>query len=262
MANVLEKICSKTAEHVERQKAKTSQADLLAIISETSPARGFVKALQNCHDRPSLIAEIKKASPSKGLIRADFNPAELARAYEQGGASCLSVLTDVPYFQGNDAYLKQARDACNLPVLRKDFMIDPYQIYESCALGADCVLLIMAALDDVLAHELYDIALSLGMDVLIETHDEEEIERALKFEANMIGVNARNLKTLEVDLQTTHKLASQLENTDVRVAESGVFDYQSITALQASEYNAFLVGESLMRQDNVCHATQKLLGTI
>ncbi len=262
MGNVLEEICSKTAAHVAKQKAAIPMDAVKSNAANAPPARGFINALMRCNDRPALIAEIKKASPSKGLIRADFNPPLIARAYEQGGATCLSVLTDAPYFQGDDAYLRQAREACSLPVLRKDFMIDPYQIYESRALGADCILLIMAALSDERASELHSLAKDLGMDVLVETHNQEEVVRAQLLNPEMIGVNARNLKTLAVDIQTSHDLAPKIQTTPIRVAESGITDNASINALQASGYNAFLVGESLMRQDNITHATEKLLGTI
>ena len=256
--SVLDKICADKKIHVERQKSLKSIADLEAIAQEQTPPRGFIQALQKTS--PALIAEIKKASPSKGIIRADFNPVTIAKTYEKAGASCLSVLTDSPYFQGSDDYFLAVRKAVPLPLLRKDFMIDPYQIIESRALGADCVLLIMACLSDAQAQELYALTESLGMDALFEVHDAEECDRALALSPKMIGVNNRNLKTLEVNLQTGLDLAKNIPDTILKVAESGLSTYNDIEAFQRHGYAAFLVGESLMRQDNIEQAVLILMG--
>ena len=259
--SVLEEICEKKRSHVEERKEQVPLEDLKTQIEEQTPPRGFIKRIQNMNG-PALITEVKKASPSKGLIREDFDPAEIAKAYEDSGAACISVLTDAPYFQGSDEDFKAARAAVSLPMIRKDFMTDEYQIYESRALGADCILLIMAALDDSLAKALSALSEELGMDVLVEIHDESELERALTLNPKMVGVNNRNLKTLDVDVQTSFDLVEKMPTKITKIAESGLSDFATISNLQTAGYEGFLVGESLMLQENISAATQKLLGNI
>ncbi|HET6518419.1 MAG TPA: indole-3-glycerol phosphate synthase TrpC [Geminicoccaceae bacterium] len=262
MADVLAEICAVKRGHVARCKRELPLAELEARLPE-GPPRGFVRALRAVVDagRPALIAEIKRASPSRGLIRPDFDPPALARAYARGGATCLSVLTDGPYFQGADRYLTEARAAVDLPCLRKDFTLDPYQVVEARAIGADAVLLIMAALGDALAGELLACAGELGMDVLVEVHDGDELDRALRLDgARLIGINNRNLKTLKVDLNTTVELARRVPGDRLLVCESGIHTADDLRRMRAAGAHVFLVGESLMRQPRVDLATAALLG--
>ncbi len=261
MADILAKICNDKRKYVWAQRLKVPEEELLPLLDDIEPPRGFHDALKRRvrNRKVGLIAEIKKASPSKGIIRENFDPAALAKAYRDGGATCLSVLTDEPYFQGKDAYLQQARDACMLPVLRKDFMLDEYQVTEARALGADCILLIMAALDDQTAMRLEGRAFQLGMDVLIEVHDEIELERALRMSSRLIGINNRNLKTMQVSLKTTEKLAAQIPAGYTVVCESGIQTHANIEQMHQSGVFCFLVGESLMRQEDVAEATRTLL---
>jgi indole-3-glycerol phosphate synthase len=263
MTDVLERIAAYKREDVAARKAALSQDAIEARAALASAPRGFRAALETrveATGRPALIAEIKKASPSKGLIRADFNPPELAKAYECGGASCLSVLTDGPSFQGDDSFLAAARDAVALPCLRKDFLVDPWQVAESRALGADCILIILAMIDDRLAEELLSEAGRFGMDALIETHDEAEMARACKLGGDLVGINNRSLRTFEVDLETTERLAMLSPVRALLVAESGIFTPDDVQQVSDAHAQAILVGESLMRQDDVEAATRALLG--
>ena len=262
MGTVLDRICDDKREHIARCKSERPMAQVEAAAEAQPAPRGFLNALRahQGQGRYGLITEIKKASPSKGLIRADFDPPSLARAYAAGGASCLSVLTDEPYFQGADAYLVAARAAVDLPVLRKDFMLDPYQVVEARGLGADCILLIMAALSDDQARELESLAFELGMDVLIEVHDLEELERAkTHLKSELIGVNNRNLKTLDVDLATTEACAAALPEGCLAVSESGLGGPEDLARMARAGCRSFLIGESLMRQDDVATAVRSLL---
>lgn len=258
--NVLDRIITYKREEVAARRKALGWRDLDAAIRKQSPTRGFDAALRASSDRPALIAEIKKASPSKGLIRADFEPRTLARAYASGGAACLSVLTDAPSFQGREQYLVEAREASTLPALRKDFIIDDWQVAESRAIGADAVLIIMAAVDDVLASDLMDAAVGHDMDALVEVHDESELDRAVRLGAKLIGVNNRSLATFETDLKTTERLAPRAPAHVLLVSESGISTHADIARLQRAGARAFLVGESLMRQDDVEAATRTLLG--
>ncbi|MFQ5984192.1 MAG: indole-3-glycerol phosphate synthase TrpC [Alphaproteobacteria bacterium] len=262
MSDVLARICADKRIEVARRKRARPLARVLDAARAADPTRGFAAALRRLvtQGRFALIAEIKKASPAHGLLRADFDPTSLARAYRTGGATCLSVLTDGPYFQGDDAHLTSARGAVDLPCLRKDFLLDPYQIVEARAIGADCVLLIMAALDDGAAAELEAAALDWGMDVLVEVHDEKELERALGLKTRLIGINNRNLKTLAVDLSTTKRLVRLVPRGTEVVSESGLNGHADLRRMAAHGVRRFLVGEALVRQKDVAAATAALLG--
>lgn len=265
MSDVLREICARKAEHVALRKTEVSEAALGERAKNQPAPRGFLAALRShvASGGIGLIAEVKKASPSQGIIRADFDPATLARAYETAGAACVSVLTDTPYFQGEDAHFIAARAAVGLPMIRKDFIIDPWQVLETRAMGADCVLLIVAALEVPQAKEIEAVALELGMDVLIETHDEHEVETALThLRSRLIGVNNRNLRTLKVDLATTERLAPRIPSDYLPVCESGVHSDKDIARIKAAGVNCFLIGESLMRQPDVELATRELLRAV
>ena len=257
----LAEICATKREEVAARKARATIDDLDRMAAGTSPPRGFCSALEaKSASGFGLIAEIKKASPSKGLIRNDFRPAEHAAAYEQGGAACLSVLTDAPYFQGHEDYLMDARAACSLPVLRKDFMVDPWQVAEARSIGADAILIIVAALDDSVMAEMEAAAIERGMDVLVEVHDAAEMERAARLSSRLIGTNNRNLKTFQTNIATTTQLAPIAPQGSLLVAESGINTHRDVQHLAAGGVRCLLVGESLMRQADVTAATRALLG--
>lgn len=254
---VLQEILNRKAEEVEERRNRISEADLKAGIADVAPPRAFVKSLENkiANGQAGVIAEIKKASPSKGVIRNDFFPAEIAKSYEKGGAACLSVLTDVDFFQGCDNYLKEVKNATKLPVLRKDFMIDDYQIYESRAIGADCILLIVAAFsngqkDFERMSSLNSLALELGMDVLVEVHNGSELEQALRLPNRLIGINNRNLKTFTTSLENTFSLLPKIPADRLIVTESGINTTDDVAAMRGHNIHAFLVGEALMRADD------------
>ena len=261
MSDTLTKICAHKREHIAARKAEVPLSALAAALGRQTATRGFARSLERAvhANGVGLVAEIKKASPSKGLIREDFDPETIAQAYEAGGAACLSVLTDIPYFQGDDEHLIAARSATNLPVLRKDFMLDPYQVVEARALGADCILLIMAALEDAQAAELEAAALEHGMDILIEIHNAAELDRALKLRSRMLGINNRDLATLSVDLATTEALAPHVPSDYMVVSESGLHRGEDLARMNRAGVKCFLIGESLMRQENVAAATRTLL---
>jgi len=260
MSDILTTILARKAEEIEQRSRVRPLSELRARALNQPATRGFVRAIRNKLDAgdAAVIAEVKKASPSKGVIRADFRPAEIARSYEAGGAACLSVLTDVDFFQGDDAYLQQARAACTLPVLRKDFVVDPYQVLEARAIGADCILLIVAALDDGPMAELAALAADLGMDVLVEVHDIDELERALQIPARLLGINNRNLRTFEVSLDTTLALRDAVPRDRILVSESGIATVGDVVRLRQDGVGAFLVGETFMREDDPGRALQRL----
>jgi len=251
MSDILQTILARKADEIRERAARLPLRELSARCEGLPEPRGFAAALQAkiAAGQPAVIAEIKKASPSKGVIRADFHPADIARSYELGGAACLSVLTDVDFFQGSDAYLQEARAACALPVLRKDFVIDAYQVHEARLLGADCILLIVAAIDDAALAELTHLAMDLGMDVLVEVHDIDELERALQVPALLVGINNRNLRTFEVSLDTTLAMRNAVPRDRLLVTESGIFTPDDVALMRGNDVHAFLVGEAFMRAD-------------
>lgn len=260
--DMLAEICAETRRMLERSKQEVPLEELKSAIEQAAPPREFGRILYEAAARNgvALIAEIKKASPSGGLIRPEFDPAALALAYREGGATCLSVLTNAPYFQGSAEHLQAVKKAVDLPILRKDFILDPWQVYESRAMGADCILLIMAALSDDEARELEALARSLGMDVLAEVHDRTELKRALGLQTRLIGINNRNLRTLKTDLETTLSLAPLVPLERFPIAESGIRTHADIVRLRAAGVHAFLVGEHLLRQPDITAATRAMLG--
>ena len=263
MSGTLSHICAEKREHVARCREERPLPEMIVLAQTASPARGFLRQLTQARaaGRYGLIAEIKRASPSQGLIRKDFDAVALAKAFEAGGASCLSVLTDEPWFQGRDDYLTVAREATALPALRKDFLLDPYQIYEARALGADCVLLILAALDEEAASLLEKTAFALGMDALIEVHSKAELDRALAMHSALIGINNRNLETLEVNLETTERLARHVPKDRLVVCESGLSTAEDLARMAKVGVTTFLIGESLLRASDVAAATKALLAS-
>ncbi|CAN4280711.1 indole-3-glycerol phosphate synthase TrpC [Pseudoxanthomonas sp. LjRoot125] len=260
MSDILTTILARKADEIAERSARVSLADLRARADDAPPTRGFADALNAmiAQGDPAVIAEVKKASPSKGVIRPDFRPADIAVSYEFGGAACLSVLTDVDFFQGADDYLRQARDACTLPVLRKDFTVDPYQVYEARVLGADCILLIVSALDDGQLVDLSGLALQLGMDVLVEVHDIDELERALQVPVPLVGINNRNLRTFDVTLDTTLAMKDAVPKDRLLVTESGIVVPDDVAKMRAAGVNAFLVGETFMRAEEPGEALRQL----
>ena len=257
---ILENINTRKRQEIAERSARVSLEELIARAQDQPEPRGFVQAMENrlSQGHSAVIAEIKKASPSKGIIRKDFYPAEIAKSYASGGATCLSVLTDRDYFQGSEEYLQQARAACRLPVIRKDFLIDPYQIHEARAIGADCVLLIVASLEKTQLMDLNELALEIGLDVLIEVHDEAELEIALLTSNRLIGINNRNLHTFETSLDTTLELLNKIDDQRIVVTESGILTTQDVETMRAAGVNAFLVGEAFMRAEEPGESLRKL----
>ncbi len=260
--DILKRILARKVEEVDARNRIVAMDALVRQVEEAEPVRGFVASIKErlAACKPAVIAEIKKASPSRGVLREDFDPAQIAVSYERGGAACLSVLTDEDFFKGADAYLQQARHACALPVLRKDFMIDPYQVYEARVLGADCILLIVAALGDAMLRELYQLAVHLGMDVLIEVHDGDELERALALPAPMVGINNRNLHTFETRLEVTLELLEQITDDRIVVTESGLHTTADVELMRGNGVHAFLVGEAFMKADEPGEKLAELFG--
>ena len=257
--SILQRILQRKSEEIAAGMATASMSDLAAQASDCAPTRGFRNGLRQALAKgPAVIAEVKKASPSAGVIREDFQPAAIARSYQSGGAACLSVLTDKDFFMGDAQYLDEARDACSLPVLRKDFIIDPWQIFESRVMGADCILLITAALEQVLMQELLGLAIESGMDVLIEVHDENEMERALELDHDLIGVNNRNLNTFETSLATSERLKKMLTGEQLLVTESGIRTAGDVKRMRDSGINTFLVGEAFMREKDPGYALKRM----
>lgn len=250
--DILVKILNRKREEIAERSAKVSVEQLKQQCESADAVRGFIEAIENkiASKQSAVIAEIKKASPSKGLLRENFEPAEIASSYANHGAACLSILTDKDYFQGDEEYLKQARAVCDLPVIRKDFIIDPYQVYEARAIDADCILLIVAALDDGVLQSLFDLAHELGMDVLMEVHDKDEMRRALKTGARLIGINNRNLRNFDTSLETTLSMLDMVNEDHILVTESGIYTRGDVQLMRDNNVNAFLVGEAFMRADN------------
>jgi len=249
--DILKKIVQRKREEIAERAQQRSIEELKQQLDAASPPRGFVAAMKAklAAGLPAVIAEVKKASPSKGVMRENFVPAEIAKSYEKGGAACLSVLTDIDFFQGSDAYLQQARAACSLPVIRKDFIIDPYQVYEARVIGADCILLIAACLSDAQMQALSGLAVELGMDVLVEVHDAEELQRTLPLNLPLVGINNRNLRTFETSLETTLELLAQIPEERIVVTESGIHTPEDVALMRRNEVNSFLVGEAFMRAE-------------